>query len=288
MTLQLDAVHAESLDWSIFADFERLTALTVRGVHLHGPTTDATSFAALKNATGLTRLDVDVNGSYRDHIYWTMTALTALRSLRVAMEDDEMPFSTGWSEMPFSHFSHLSALTLVNLSLKEADIIHLTGLMELTLGYKAEGGGHMLSAATQRTSLKKLSLCRVDLSDFPSKAFLCLTHLTTVSLKYVTHMDPFLFQALATLPSLVELSYVHNSNEFMSDALLGHLTLLSELRCLTLDSGTEIDLFTVFQPGSFPRLNYLKINCKKLTTHQERLVYRRFPCLRSIVRIIFV
>ena len=287
LTLQLDTGHSHSLDWSTFADFKQLSALTVRGIRSDILIPHANSFAALKNATGLTRLDVDVDSRDHGSICGILATLTALRSLRVAVED-ERAFPSHKTQLPFSHLSHLSALTLVNLSLKDTDVIHLTGLAELSLLYKEERRGEMFNSATQLTSLKTLSLCRVNLSDFPSTAFLCLTHLTTLSLKYVSHVDPLLFRDLADLPSLVELSYVHDAREDMSDALLNHLTLLTGLRCLTLDLGTEVDLLSVFRPGSFPRLNYLKINCKKLTLHQERSMYRRFPCLRSIVRITFV
>ena len=225
-------------------------------------------------------------GVFDESKAWSaISRLTALETLRIEAQDRQSRCDCD-VDCPIPKLFSLTALTVIGPRVNR-DISRLTNLVELCLLERQGRRAILGDSLANLQRLERLVLSTRYLDAFPVAAVSRCSNLTSLSLGHKKHFESGLIQALASLPRLTELCYVSNPENVVSDVFIRQLTVLHQLRRLTLDAGNEIHLLEAFAEGSFPRLGYLRIHCTTLTKSTERIVFQRFPCLRSFKAVQF-
>ena len=242
-------------------------------------------FSTLSRMAGLKTLILAAGVFDKAKAWSAISRLTALKTLRIEVQDRQSRHDRDL-DCPIPKLSSLTALTIIGPRVTQ-DIGSLTNLVELCLVERQGGNVILGNSLANLKHLERLVLNARYLDAFPVRVFSRCSNLTSLSLGHSSHFESGLISALSNLPRLTQLCYVGTPENVVSDAFVRQLTVLHQLRRLALDAGKEIHLLEAFAEGSFPRLGYLRIHCSTLTKSKERMVFQRFPCLRSLKAVQF-
>ena len=242
-------------------------------------------FHALGCVTALRSLTLAA-GVFDESKAWSaISRLTALETLRIEVQDRQSRRHCDL-DCPIPKLVSLTTLTVIGPRVTHG-IRNLTNLVELCLVERQGKQAFLGDSLANLPHLERLVLNARYLDGFPVSVFSRCSNLTSLSLGHSRHFESGLISALSNLPRLTQFCYVGTPENVVSDVFVRQLTVLHQLRRLALDAGKEIHLLEAFAEGSFPLLGYLRIHCSTLTKSKERMVFQRFPCLRSLKAVQF-
>ena len=207
-----------------------------------------------------------------------------------------------------SIFSSLTNLQSLNLKISRIErvrvtVSHLTGLTSLTLsGAWIEGSLDPLDKLTylfldilsieepkdlsntlmQMTNLEELHYYERHMPAHMDRAICHLKNLRRLSLATADDLNLEFMQRIASLPQLTGFAFWNVSSHKKEDRVWKPFSVLTQLHELHICRRSDFDVLSVFAECSFPRLKYLVISLPSLKENEEQLLFKRFPCLRSL------
>ena len=248
-------------------------------------------------------MSIKSNKSLHSHLS-NVTSIASLKDLTLKIECVR-------NKTIGSIFSSLTNLQSLNLKISwigqrvrvPVCVSHLTGLKSLKLrGASIEGSLGPLSKLTclslnmlpvpdskdlsdtlmQMTKLEELRWHDWHLPANLDRIICHFKNLRRLSLATADDLDLEFMQRIALLPQLIGFAFWNESSHKKEDSFWMRFTVLTQLHELHISGGSDFDVLGVFAESSFPRLRYLKISSPKLKENEEQLLFKRFPCLRSL------
>ena len=236
----------------------------------------------LENVRTLTALTIDSCCLSDREVWDSILSLTGLRSLDLYHEND-------WDELSFEFhsFSRLTGLTDLAVSgfAPGESLCTLTGLVQLMIDYQDTSCHHLQATLEHLSGLECLTLATSpdQYLEIEGSSLVQLKKLRSLKLDNFSVAADFI-PMLANLSELTSLSLRETGPEIPFSSFLSQLSLLSNLRCLlfeTRGANQDIDLFTCFPEGTFPRLRRLHVIGNRMSEDEGRELFRRLPSLHK-------
>ena len=134
----------------------------------------------------------------------------------------------------------------------------------------------------QMTKLEELRWYEEHMPAHMDRIICHLKNLRRLSLATADDLNLEFMQRIALLPQLTSFAFWNESSHKKEDSFWMRFTVLTQLHELHICQISDFDVLGVFAESSFPRLRYLDISSPKLEENEEQLLFKRFPCLRSL------